>query len=336
VLRFLAVFALAMGTLLVSSQSVADSRSRAESNENRWIPSLAITLGVTIHDQDGSVGSNGFRFVGLANPPASIEDDPFRETLARPEAADTKTLKSIHVGGMLEIESPSIPLPYLQLRPRIFFGGEFEQVSSKQQNLAIEGVPEQSITDFEGVLPFSAISLLGRGTAIRADLDNIQFGAWIGVSIPVQLGDWKISIKPAARYLNQKVHFAGIFSHGIRNNLTDIGSQARNIPTNVYLVQFQDSLDVHALGPGLEIEIEVGAIRSLSASVFISGGVYRVLSDRKVDVEMTANPSRTGLPFYFFETKFTAELDPWIYRANVGLRFKWKGSPEGWLFGLGG
>jgi len=331
VLRFLPVFALVMTSFLASGGAFADSRS--EANENRWIPSLAITLGTTIHEHGGSAGSDGFRFAGLANPPVPFENEG-RETLLRPDALGAQTHKSINVGGMLEIETPSLPLPLM--RPRFFFGGEFQQISSQQRNLAAEGNAEPVLTDPLGVLPFSALALRGRGTKIASDLDNMQFGAWIGLSFPVQVGDWKVSIKPSARYLNQKVYFAGIFSHGIRDNFNDIGAIVRTSPTNTFLVQFSDSLDVHAIGPGLEIEIEAGSVRSFTASVFISGGAYRVLSDRDIQVDTTASPSSTGLPIFFFETHFTAELDPWIYRANMGLRFKWKGSPQGWLFGLGG
>lgn len=334
VLRFIIVIAFAVTSLLVADRSVADSRSGAGSDENRWIPSLGITLGATIHDHDGTAGSDGFRNgQSLDDPPPP---DPLtRSTLNRPDAAGSQTLKAINVGGVLEIETPSIPIPFL--RPRIFFGGELEHVSSQERNLATEGNPEPTLTAPAGNLSFSAVELNGRGTRTTSDLDNMQLGAWIGVSIPVQLGDWKVSIKPSARYLNQKVNFTGIFSHGIRDNFVDSGNRRRDFPTNTFLVQIEDSLDVHAIGPGLEIEIEVGAIRSLSTSVFINGGAYRVLSDRDIQVNSTGLGSTNSASENFeFETQFTAEIDPWLYRGNVGMRFKWKGSPEGWLFGLGG
>ena len=68
----------------------------------------------------------------------------------------------------------------------------------------------------------------------------------------------------------------------------------------------------------------------MAASVFVSGGAYRVLSDRKVSM---ADEGTSNLGTGLFRGQFSAEIDKWIYGANVGIRIKWLGLSPGWLFG---
>ncbi len=319
---------LAIAVFVHPATAEADSGSGSGSTHDRWTPSLAVTMGFTSHRHQGAVES------------MSMRTGPFPcifggcNTIRDPDA-DQKYLNAINVGGQLEIQTPALPIPVL--RPSIFFGGEVQHVSSQRRSIAREGDPKPELTPPAGNNPFSERELLGRGSAMTSDLDNLQYGAHVGLSFPIQLGDWRLSIKPSARYLKQEVFFTGIVSQGTRGLNAD-SFVPPNIPTNVILLQDSESLDIHAVGPGLEIEIATGGVRSLAASVYISGGAYRVLSDERVDMSATGSDSdglrlEDGTPAFIYDADWTAKIDPWIYRANIGMRFRWTGSSQGWLFG---
>ncbi len=304
--------------VLGGSATAADDAARSEWNDDRWVPSLALSLGFTTQDIGGSVSSKrtviGFDFPEF-----------------RPSDQSRKYLNSIHVGGQFEMQSPALPIAYVH--PRFIFGGEIYNVSSQRRSIAREGDPRAELTEPAGSNPFSALEILGRGSETAVDLDNVQFGAHIGLSFPVQLGDWRVSIKPSARYLKQELQFFGIVSEAQRGGPDDTVSVPRAIPTNVILLQGSENTDVHAVGPGLEIEIEAGGVRNLAASIFISGGAYRVLSDRRIRFSNTVNDS-DGTAFTNYTGDWTADIDEWLYRANIGFRVKWTGAGSGWLFGL--
>ncbi len=287
------------------------SFAAGSSDENdRWVPSLALTLGFTTQLHKGSVSSlqpNGFGGFQQFR-------DPDR---------NRKNLNSIHVGGLVEIQTPSLPIPIVH--PRFFFGGEVVNVSSQRRSIARDGNPQPKLIE-PATINFLDLAITGQGSATTSDMDTAQFGAHVGMSFPIELGDWLVSIKPSARYLNQEVQFRGIVSDG------DRADKVSGVPpTRVVLIQGAEKLTVHSVGPGLEIEIAAGGVRSLAASLFISGGAYRVLSNREVSFTSTA---RDNLFNRRYVGTWNAEIDPWIYRANVGMRIKWTGLGEGWLGGL--
>lgn len=302
--------------VLGGSATAADD-ARSEWEDDRWVPSLAVSMGFTSQQIEGSVQSKrtviGFDIF-------DVRDADYNQ----------KYLNAIHAGGLFELQTPAVPIPYVH--PRIFFGGEVYNVSSQRRSIAREGDPQPILGEPEGNGPFTALELLGRGSETTVDLDNIQFGAHIGVSFPVQVGDWRISIKPSARYLRQELQFRGIVSEG-RRGANDMDSVSRSIPTNRILLLGSEDTILHAVGPGLEIEIEAGGVRSLAASVFISGGAYRVLSDDEVNFSMTGRDSN-GTGFTTYTGIWSADIDPWVYRASLGMRIKWTGAGRGWLLGL--
>jgi hypothetical protein len=232
----------------------------------------------------------------------------------------------LHVGGSLEIETPVLPIP--SLRPRIFVGAEVEHVSSQKRSIAREGDPKAEliypISNPEDNI-FADEAILGQGSATTSDADTLQYGAVVGFSIPVDIGEWQLSIKPSARYVHQEFEFRGIFSEADRP-----GTIPAPGPTSVTLLQGSEKLEVHAVGPHLEIEVLATQIKSIGASMYINGGAYRVLSDRDVSFQQIGRDNLNTRTFIAF---WDAEIDPWIYRAGIGMRIRWLGAKSGWLFG---
>jgi hypothetical protein len=275
---------------------------------DRWVPSFGVVMGFTYQDQKGSVSSET---IGDPNNPP------------RPPNDNNALNQSPIAGGRLELISPTFEVP---LQPRIFFNGEINFLANQNREVAREGSPTG--IDQPDVPAFPVQAITGVGSVTNSDARNVEYGAGVGIFIPFQVGDWSFAIKPSARYLRRHLNFDGFVIAARRPN--PFG------PTQEIFIQGKDHLDINALGPFLELEVDVAHWwTSVGASVFIEGGAFRILSDH--DVEFSGNTSApnptTGAP-QFFRATWTADVDPWIYRGSIGVRLRWGGMRSGWL-GMG-
>lgn len=292
---------LAMVTL-GSSRADAETEKRRDGSD-RWVPSLSVDLDFSFQEVEGTVSS--------MQVPSG--------TPLRPFADNHKTQISPMAGGRLEIMSPSIPIPS---RPRFFVDGEILSVSNQKRRVAREGNPSGLIEPDRDSFPNSVI--LGKGSLTTTDLKNVSYGAGIGIAFPVEVYDIRILIKPMARYMRWKYVFEGV--------VLDSKRPSNFGPTQLIELYGNDSLDSDAIGPGLELNFEAIEMNSFKASVFINFSAFKILGDRKVAFSTTAFDSQNVSQY---QANWTAEVDPWIYRAGVGFRLSWMGLGSGWL-GMGG
>ena len=87
----------------------------AQAGEHRWVPSLAISGGVSIQDMQGSAEGFIRRNVRLPDRP-----NPGARPL-RDLSEGSDLVVSPFVGGSLEVMTPALPIP---TRPRLFLSGE--------------------------------------------------------------------------------------------------------------------------------------------------------------------------------------------------------------------
>ncbi|HEB90810.1 MAG TPA: hypothetical protein ENI85_14650 [Deltaproteobacteria bacterium] len=309
--------------MLTASPGFADGSSGRRDDDNRWIPSWSLVLGFTSQEHNASERSSQFPF-GFASgfevgfqptQPTPFPGDPAIDN--RVDQGDNY-LNSIHVGGSLALETPRLG----RYGPRLFIEGEIEHVSSQTRSLTREGRPGKLFEDPDLGANFSDQAITGQGAEVLSDAKDYQIGASIGLSYPIQIGDLRFAIRPSARYLRQKFIFRGLMVDAFRQ--FPPGAP----PTREITLRGSESLEVHALGPGLELEFEAVRIESLLASIYVSGGAYRVLSDRDLDFRARG---RDNLNQRDFQAEWTAEIEPWIYRAGVGFRVRWMGIPAGWI-----
>jgi len=246
----------------------------------------------------------------------------------RPTADNDKVARSPIGGGRLGLLSPSLPIP---LRPRLFFEGEIAAVSNQKRRVAREGTPTgivQPGPNAAGGFNFEESQIIGTGSVTNADIRNRQYGAAVGLFIPFEIGDWHLALKPGARYLRRTMEFDGRVIAARRFNVTDPPEDTQQI-----FLSADEDLDIDALGPSLELEVDVARWwNDVGASVFVGGGAYRILSDRDVSFSdtRTVPNSSTGLSDTF-RADFSSEVDPWIFHGSVGLRVRWQGFRAGWL-----
>ena len=304
-----------------------------QEGEDRWVPSLAITSGITIQNQEGSSDSVLFEDGSLT--PVPLQGFVDGSDLA----------VSPFVGGSLEVMTPALPIP---TRPRLFLSGEILPTFASERDLAFKGDPgcirgpEQDApcaNTIDNEDPpentFDEGAANGQGATTSAQVDTLVFGANLGVAFPARVGKRQLRIKPSVGWINYKVDASAIvvdaacapgactYSKSVFGDFVFInpGFLRETILTS------SGSATFNGIGPGLDVEMDVGRYGPLGVSLFLGGRAYRILGDRTIAFsasqsfdDQLGNDVAAG--------SFTVDVDPWMYRAHVGIRFAWLGSPD--------
>jgi hypothetical protein len=297
-----------------------------QAGEGQWVPSFAIVSGVTIQKQTGSADSLLFED---GNPVAV----PLRGFV---DGSDVPV--SPFVGGSIEVMTPAFAIP---TRPRLFLSGELLPTFANEHAVAVEGDPGcirgpapgapcvSEITEIP-LRSFEEDSVNGEGSRTSAQVDTLVFGANLGVAFPAQLGKRQLRIKPSVGWINYKVDGRGFISDAACDPL-DRCIEAQAPPGPGFLrettLRGSGSQYFNGLGPGLDVEMDVGRYGPLGVSLFGGARAYRILGDRSFDFDASqAFDDQLGNDVATAD--FEVEVNPWIYRANVGIRFQWLGSLE--------
>jgi len=329
---FLTVVAIFALFALVPTASFALGDDPAEDagqeGENRWVPSLAITSGAIMQDQQGSVDSEML-----------VDQPPFSPLRGFVDGDDFAV--SPFVGVALELMTPAIPIP---TRPRFFASGEILPTFASDRELAIEGDPDCIRSLEAGAtcvvdrdpdeirdLTFAQSEANGAGSKTTATVDTLVYGANLGLAFPMRIGKRQIRIKPSVGWINYGVDAEGLVVAAAcapPNRCTDLPPQFF-IPRPGYVremrLEASDSRRFNGVGPGLDIEMDTGRFGPLGASLFMGARAYRILGNRKM--EFGAVQSYDDLAGNdVAAASFRVEIDQWLFRAHVGLRIQWLGS----------
>jgi len=288
-----------------------------QAGEDRWVPSLAITSGVTIQKQRGSADSLLFEDMN-PNPV------PLRGFFNGDDIA-----VSPFVGGALELMTPALSIP---TRPRLFVSGEILPTFASDRDIVIEGDP----SCIRGPRPgspcarddgqnFSEDSANGEGSKTSAQVDTLVFGANLGAAFPFQLGDRQLRVKPSVAWINYKVDADGLVVNADCdpvNNCAGVGGFLRET-----ILTANDSQRFNGVGPGLDIEMDTGQYGPLGVSLFMGGRAYAIVGDRSISFDSSETfDDQIGMDVAV--GRFEVKVDSWMYRAHVGVRFQWLGSGD--------
>jgi hypothetical protein len=330
----------ALGALLPIASHASDGGKSEESTkqagEDRWVPSLAITSGFTLQKHEGSA--------------ASYLEEPGEPIVPlRPSVDGDDDAVSPFVGGVLELMTPALPIP---TRPRFFVSGEILPTFASDRDLALEGNPACIRGDYADApcakdedgtrkTSFPEVGATGQGSRTSAEIDTLVYGANLGVAFPLQFGTRQLRIKPSVGWINYKVEAEGL--------VVDAACNPTGRCTNAtpFFVQYgylrertlsgSGSQRFNGIGPGLDIELDTGRFGPIGSSLFIGARGYRILGDRTIsfgaEQTFTAEMSDPDDPFQRIvfgperdTASFEVEVDPWVVRAHVGIRFQWLGS----------
>jgi len=319
----------ALGVLVPIASLATDGdeleKSAKQAGEDSWIPSLAITSGVTIQDHKGLVDS--VLFEGMDPTPIPL----------RGFVNGSDTAVSPFVGGALEVMAPALPIP---TRPRVFLSGEIIPTFATSRDLALEGDPgcvrgpqpddpcARNEVPGERRRGFGEDDANGQGSETTAEIDTLVFGANLGVAFPLQFGKRQLRIKPYIAWINYKVEANGL--------VVDAECDPENRCTDVRIspgflreatLRGSGSQRFNGIGPGLDVEMDAARYGPLGVSLFIGGRAYAIVDDRTISFDATQSfDDQIGMDTA--AARFEVKVDSWIYRAHVGVRFHWLGDHE--------
>ncbi len=336
---------LACGVLLaldamVGSEALADP-DREEilyGGEDRWVPSLAIMGGAIFQDQDGF--ANSVLFQGGSPDPVPLQGPGARDDL----------VFGAFVGAALEVMSPALPIP---ARPRFFVSGEILPTFSSDRNLVAEGKPDcvrgpeadapcAVEEDGSRVTAFGEDMANGQGTEVESEIQTLVFGASLGVSFPFRFGERQLRFKPQAAWLSYKVDVDGLVVNAecepdfrCTDTTNTLGFMFDGFLRQPESLSASDSRRYHGIGPGFDLEVDTGRFGPIGSALFLGGRAYRILGDRTISFgdsatfnDIICDPNCPDMAVARFKTK----VDPWMWRAHVGIRLQWLG---GFDFGFG-
>jgi hypothetical protein len=318
-----------------------------QDTENRWVASLAVTSGVLLQGQDGSINSCLF-----ANPANATGECPAPgSTPLRPSTSDHDLAIVAFVGGNLELMSPALPIP---TRPRLFVSGEFLPIFSADRDVAGEGDPgcvrgpepsddnvcaSDQDPNNPRSSPYGEQDARGVGSRVTTTYDTLSFGANVGVAFPARAGERRLRIKPSVGWLSYKAELTGVLTDATCRALPPPPAGATQC-TNAANGSMgalretslggRDSRRFHGVGPGLDVEMDTGRFGPLGTSLYLGGRAYRTFGNRTLEVQTMEVYPMDGLPLagQAVSGEWEVEMKPWIYRLGVGLRLQWLGSRQ--------
>ena len=356
---------LAAGFLVLAALSAsADTEETGTQPEPSWAPSLAVTSGFTIQYHEGSASS-------------LIETGPRAgERLQKGDNGQDWAV-SPYVGVNAELITPEIPV--IPGGIRVFVNGEYLPTFAADLDVAKAGDPKGfDIQDIQfpiagslcdappvgngpfgqgcncpfgfGCFPEEAVT--GVGSRVTASVAQNVFGAAVGVAVPFELFGRKLMLKPSVGWIRYEVDVQGVVLRGIKIPLVvPLNPQIRPVPV-IRILELRDGATqaFNAIGPGMELEMEVHQVGPIQTSIFLDAHGYRALGNREVKLSDSTTESCPGpvvLPpppgftdqgvlgfictvqFGNAPTDYSADwsfkVDPWLYRVGLGLRFRWTG-----------
>ncbi len=278
--------------------AVPASTATAADDAARWIPSLTFHSGLT-----------GF------NVQAGVES-----TERGRQDGDGRLVMPFVAPG-LELASPE--LSDWPARPRLFIHGGPELLFDLERAIAKEGDPGEVTVftiDPDGPTgPAPPIfpgenNVTGVGSETLVQANTLSWGAGIGVSFSFSIWRRTLHVKPSFEYRYDELE--------VSTGMSTARSASGNgfCPCRTVSISATDTKAFHAIGPGIELELDGQRAGPMIVTAFMSAQGYYVLGDRFASVEARGNFT-TGEPASVVST---LRRSPWTLRGGVGLRVRWQ------------
>jgi hypothetical protein len=320
----------------------------ASLGDAQWVPSLGITSGVFVSGQTGNQSST--RIEGEDGSVVDLrEPDSGKDTVLAP-----------FVGGAIEIMSPAF-FP----RVRFFVTGELLPTFAPERLLAqegqaerirgpdvgavlakqedefhyTEGGPGQGTGPRTLALAFGENEANGQGMRTMAQIDQLTWGAKIGISFSFQLRGREMRVKPSIGYMHYKVGAKGYL---VDPTCAD-GPRGSTVCTDTYnpftlaktidvpdfretILSGKDSGKFDAVGPGVDLEMQTGRLGPLGTALYLGVHAYYQPGDRDIQFSTSKSNYTDSFGDDVDTARWRVRVDPWIYRLGLGFRLQWLGS----------
>lgn len=237
------------------------------------------------------------------------------------KAADSRGLPwSVGVG--LDLVSPVVlDAPG---RPRLFGRAEVGYTFDLYDPVASEGNP-----NFPPFVPPStrptATAIENVGSALRVEAKPLVLSGGIGTQFQFEAFDRGFRFRPSLEWMYRRDTIKTVLGGGE----TEAASGDVCTPCRLLFIKAQTEKGFHALGPGVELEADVGRVGQFMVGFYGSFRAYYLVGDRKANFTSTGSWQRTdNQPTNRADTAFVTryEREPWQYRFGMGLHIFW--SPE--------
>ncbi|MCH7600999.1 MAG: hypothetical protein IH973_14700 [Myxococcales bacterium] len=296
--------------------------------------SLSLTFGLTFQTHKGAADSTITDTMTMPLVSAPLRDPVMGDDLAA----------SPLMGGSLEVMTPTLPLP---MRPRLFFSGELLTLFAPRRDLALEGDPsclrgpEPGIVcardEFKsdvGGFPqrnrgFGDDAANGLGTRLSARVGTLAYGLNLGAAFPFKYRERQFRLKPSLGWINYEIEASGTVVDGdcdpddICTDYRDSGVRILGFHRETIL-KAKSAQRFNAIGPGLDLEMDAGHYGPFGVALFMSARAYAVLGDRTISFRAQESFD-DAVGNDISSATYNIEIDPWLYRASIGIRFLFLG-----------
>ncbi len=284
-----------------------------------WTPALSVSFDVLGQKARGAVTNGpvigpplpeGCDGMGGQLCPRS-DFDQARDTQIRPDDSGSDTLAAPLVGVSLELMTPR--LFEAAWKPRLFARGDVAVSFGFERNLAGEAEPgpfgRPPFLQPNTRIPESTVT--GQGSRAVAQLERYTFSGGVGVAFTRSwLGrTWRV--RTSFEYLRERLELKGAVHRAVAlTRSTFTLDEFRLI-----VLDAERTETYHGFGGGLEIEADTLRLGPIRSSVFLGGRLVRFTGSLETTLRATNQSGETST--------WTFENEPWSWRGNAGIRFRW-------------
>jgi len=336
-----------LGALFIAHSAWAGAqedqrREQRERERGRFAVGVAITSGILIAQQNGQIDSTAnvdqaslpcFSFpfcnplpVGDPNhfnsasvPSPIVSPEPFGQPVLG--AANTV---SPNLGLNIELMTPALEI--LPGKPRFFGTFEILPTFASETSVAVQGVGNRFIIPDQAPITFQAPAIAGTGSRVEAEVMTTVLAANIGAAFAFELRDRVVRIKPSVGWLRWGVIAEGRVLDAYKDDAVRPQNRRPIYGAHIRLVELsgRGSAFFNAVGPGLEVEMELDKRGSFRPVLYASGFAYRTVGDEPITFKAAKDVSdELGNARYAADWAFW--VDDWSYRAGIGFRLRWVG-----------
>ena len=296
----------------------AAAETTAVDEADRWAPALTLDAGFLLQDVEGSIESGDVLGPGFPNPFLASQQP------VRPPASDNLLMFTPAVRVGLDLLTPRVAPDWWA--PRFFVRASVGGAFGPSYDVAKEGSIEPlSIRPELNFLDEDVVNGQGSRTRVRVTSPVVRAGA--GLAFTVDALGKRLRLRTSLEYVREVIEVQAAVRRAVCNEqsvnrpATDCGAAAvRNGGGGLddfreINLRRSESQDFHGIGPGLEIETDIGRAGPIVPSVHIGAQVFRFLGNRKVSFSTSNEYGETASASF--------EKDAWAYGVGVGLRLRW-------------
>ena len=227
-------------------------------------------------------------------------------------------------GGTADIASPVVlDLPG---RPRLFAHADAGYTYDVEDPVATVGVPKFAPVLQPNQNNIRAIQNVG--ASVRVEGKPLSFSGGLGTVFSFEAFGRGFRLRPTLEWMYRRDTMRNTLGGGEIETAGRTPTQCN--PCRTVFIKTQTEKGFHSLGPGMELEADVGRAGEFLVGFYGAFRAYYLIGDRKANLISTGSWTRTdnGQPSSRVDTPFVTqyEREPWHYSFGFGLRVLW--SPE--------